>query len=152
MAEAPKQQNIVLVISDDHDYEHFGFMGSKIAHTPTLDKLAAAGTLFTTAHYPAPLCRPSLASMLSGRMPHQHGIYGNYLAKAGIGNDLTKLDPKGSLANQLKDAGYATYATGKYWEGDPRAMGLLTGQYQQRWSSTIIYMAKTRFGSFLTKR
>ena len=66
---APKHPNIVLLISDDDDYEHFGFMGSKIAHTPTLDKLAAAGTLFTTAHCPAPLCRPSLASMLSGRMP-----------------------------------------------------------------------------------
>ena len=77
LAETGNQPNIVLLISDDDDYEHFGFMGSKIAQTPTLDTLAAAGTLFTTAHCPAPLCRPSLASMLSGRLPHQHGIYGN---------------------------------------------------------------------------
>ena len=101
-AEAPKQPNIVLLISDDDDYEHFGFMGSKIAQTPTLDKLAAAGTLFTTTHCPAPLCRPSLASLLSGRMPHQHGIYGNYLEERGIGNDTAKLAPAGSLANRLK--------------------------------------------------
>ncbi|MCS5607512.1 MAG: sulfatase-like hydrolase/transferase, partial [Alphaproteobacteria bacterium] len=124
---APKQPNIVLLISDDDDYEHFGFMGSKIAHTPTLDKFAAAGTLFTTAHCPAPLCRPSLASMLSGRLPHQHGIYSNYLDKRGIGSDRTRLNPNGSLANRLKDAGYATYASGKYWEGDPRAMGFTHG-------------------------
>lgn len=44
LAQASKQANIVLLISDDDDYEHFGFMGSEIAHTPTLDKLADAGT------------------------------------------------------------------------------------------------------------
>ena len=83
LAETTKRPNIVLLISDDDDYEHFGFMGSKIAQTPTLDKLVANGTLFTTAHCPAPLCRPSLASMLSGRMPHQHGIYGKLPGKRG---------------------------------------------------------------------
>ena len=127
ISQAKEPPNIVLLISDDDDYEHFGFMGSEIAHTPALDGLAATGTLFTTAHCPAPLCRPSLASMLSGRLPHQHGIYGNYLERGGIGNDLAKLDPAGSLANRLKDAGYATYSTGKYWEGDPRAMGFTHG-------------------------
>ena len=126
-AENRSQPNIVMIISDDDDYEHFGFMGSEIAQTPTLDKLAAAGTLFTMAHCPAPLCRPSLASMLSGRLPHQHGIYANYLEHKGIGKDKTKLDPTGSLPNRLKDAGYATYGTAKYWEGDPRKMGFTHG-------------------------
>ena len=106
-----RSPNIVLLISDDDDYEHFGFMGSKIAQTPTLDELVANGTLFTTAHCPAPLCRPSLASMLSGKLPNQHGIYGNYIDRSGIGKDSIKLDPTGSLANRLKDAGYATYAS-----------------------------------------
>jgi len=124
VAERP---NIVLLISDDDEYGHFGFMGNEIVHTPMLDSLAAAGTVFTTGHCPAPLCRPSLASMLTGRMPHQHGIYANYLDRKGIGNDRTKLDPTGSLANSLKDAGYATYATAKYWEGDPREMGFTHG-------------------------
>ena len=127
LAETPKQPNIVLLISDDDDYEHFGFMGSEIAHTPALDKLASEGTLFPMAHCPAPLCRPSLASMLSGKLPHQHGIYSNYLEKAGIGNDTTKLDPRGSLANRLKAAGYASYASGKYWEDDARKMGFTHG-------------------------
>lgn len=127
LAAGPQRPNIVLLISDDDDYEHFGFMGNKRVHTPTLDRLAEAGTVFTTAHVPAPLCRPSLASILSGRLPHQHGIYANYLERKGIGNDPTKLDPTGSLANRLKAAGYATYATAKYWEGDPRAMGFTHG-------------------------
>jgi len=122
-----ERPNIVLLISDDDDYENFGFMGNAYVRTPTLDRLVAAGTLFTTAHCPAPLCRPSLASILSGRLPHQHGIYANYLENKGIGTDTIKLDPTGSLPNRLKDAGYATYATAKYWEGDPRAMGFTHG-------------------------
>ncbi len=127
LAETAKQPNIVLLISDDDDYEHFGFMGDKIAQTPTLDKLAAAGTLFTTAYCPAAVCRPSLAGILSGRLPHQHGIYSNRLDSSAILADATRLDPAGSLPNRLKDAGYATYATGKYWEGDLRAMGFTHG-------------------------
>ncbi|MCK4957850.1 MAG: sulfatase-like hydrolase/transferase [Planctomycetes bacterium] len=126
-ANPPEKPNIVLLISDDDDYENFGFMGNAYVQTPTLDRLVAAGTLFTNTHCPAPLCRPSLASILSGRMPHQHGIYANYLEQKGIGNDTTKLDPKNSLANRLKDAGYATYATAKYWEGDSRVMGFTHG-------------------------
>ncbi len=127
LSETAKQPNIVLLISDDDDYEHFGFMGNKIAHTPTLDKLAAAGTLFTTAYCPAAVCRPSLASILSGRLPHQHGIYSNRIIGRSLGKDSITLEPKGSLPNRLKDAGYATYASGKYWEGEPRAMGFTHG-------------------------
>jgi len=125
--QAAKRPNIVLLISDDDDYEHFGFMGNKRVHTPTLDRLAAGGVVFTRAHVPAPLCRPSLASLLSGRLPQQHGIYCNYIERKGIGADTLKLDPTGSLPNRLKSAGYATYATAKYWEGDPRKMGFTHG-------------------------
>ncbi|NNC88519.1 MAG: sulfatase-like hydrolase/transferase [Akkermansiaceae bacterium] len=113
------QPNIVYIISDDHDYEHLGFMGNKFVHTPTLDGLAKQGTVFPKAHLPMARCHPTLASFLSGRWPHQTGIYYNYGEKP--------LSPENSLPNQLKDAGYATYVEGKYWEGDPRAMGFTHG-------------------------
>lgn len=124
--------NIVLLISDDEDYEHFGFMGSRIARTPALDRLAEGGTVFPNAYVPAPLCRPSLASLLSGKLPHQHGIYNNYIERDGISNpsgglDTITLDPTNSLPNRLKSGGYATYASGKFWEGDPRRMGFSDG-------------------------
>ena len=112
--------NIVYIISDDHDYEHLGFMGNEFVHTPTLDKLARDGAVFTTAHLPMSRCHPTLASFLSGRWPHQSGIYYNY--------GTQKLSPKHSLPNLLKDAGYATYVEGKYWEGDPREMGFTHGR------------------------
>lgn len=118
-ARAADRPNIVLIISDDQDYEHLGFMGNRYVHTPTLDRLALEGTVFTTAHLPMSRCHPTLASFLSGRWPHQSGIYYNFGTK--------RLAPKNSLPNLLKKAGYATYVEGKYWEGDPREMGFTHG-------------------------
>jgi len=120
LATAAEQPNIVFIISDDHDNEHLGFMGHPLAHTPTLDRLAEAGTIFTCAHLPMSRCHPTLASFLSGRWPHQTGIYYNYGTKP--------LDPTDSLPNLLKSVGYATYVEGKYWEGDPREMGFTHGK------------------------
>ena len=112
--------NIVLIISDDHNNEHLGFLGHPVVHTPTLDALARRGTVFTTAHLPMSRCHPTLASFLSGRWPHQSGIYYNFGDKP--------LSPAGSLPNLLRDAGYATYVEGKYWEGNPREMGFSHGE------------------------
>jgi arylsulfatase A-like enzyme len=114
------QPNIVFIISDDHDNEHLGFMGNEIVHTPNLDRLANSGTVFSVAHLPMSRCHPTLASFLSGRWPHQSGIYYNYGTK--------KLSTSNSLPGQLKKAGYATYVEGKYWEGDPREMGFTHGK------------------------
>jgi arylsulfatase A-like enzyme len=52
--------NIVLVIADDMDYEHMGFMGNPRVETPTLDALARDGLVFPVAHVPMSRCRPSL--------------------------------------------------------------------------------------------
>lgn len=116
---APREPrpNIVLVVSDDQDYEHLGFLGNPRVHTPTLDTLAREGVLFPVAHVPMSRCRPSLAALLSGRWPHQNEVYDNLAAHL--------LSPRDSLPNLLKAAGYATYKGGKWWEGDPRTMGFL---------------------------
>lgn len=120
-AEQPdtKRPNIVFIISDDHDNEHLGFMGNSQVHTPTLDRLADSGTVFTCAHLTMSRCHPTLASFLSGRWPHQTGIYYNYGSK--------RLGPENSLPLLLKKAGYATYVGGKYWERHPRKSGFTHG-------------------------
>jgi len=116
---ADERPNIVLLISDDQDYDHFGWMGHPIAQTPSIDDLARGGTVFTTAHLPMSRCHPTLASMLSGRYPHQSGIYYNFGAEP--------LEETNALPLLLKQAGYLTYCEGKYWEGDPRRMGFTHG-------------------------
>ena len=117
---ADERPNIVFIISDDQDNAHFGFLDNDVVHTSNLDKLASHGTVFHNCYLTASRCRPSLASLLSGRHPHQHGIYANH-----VGN--SRLAATDSLPDLLKNAGYATYGGGKYWEGDPRAMGFMHG-------------------------
>ncbi len=69
--------NIVLIVSDDHGWRDYGFMGHPHAKTPNIDNLAAESLLFTRGYVPSSLCRPSLASIMTGLYPHQHLITGN---------------------------------------------------------------------------
>ena len=69
--------NIVFIISDDHAWTDYGFMGHKQIETPNLDRLAARSALFTRGYVPTALCRPALATFASGFYAHQHQISGN---------------------------------------------------------------------------
>src|SRR3954464_13739098 len=69
--------NVVLIISDDHGWTDYGFMGHPEVKTPNLDRLAAQSLLFPRGYVPASLCCPSLASIVTGRYPHQHKIVSN---------------------------------------------------------------------------
>lgn len=116
--------NVVLIISDDHAWTDYRFMGEKQLHTPNIDRLAAEGLTFTRGYVTTALCSPSLATLLTGLHPHQHGITGN--------------DPEGKqpreawldqffkhplLPQQLADAGYLALHTGKYWMREPKSAG-----------------------------
>ena len=76
-AAPPKAPNILMIISDDHAWFDYGFMGSKAVSTPHLDKLAAESRVFPRGYVTNSLCGPSLASILTGRHVHRHGITGN---------------------------------------------------------------------------
>jgi uncharacterized sulfatase len=112
-----RRPNIVLVIADDQDYEQLGFMGHGLDPTPAIDTLAEAGTVFRVA-YNAGRCRSTLAGLLTGREPHQSRVY----ADAPLGQPLGE-----TLPRLLGAAGYRTYAEGRFWEGDPRAIGFTDG-------------------------
>jgi len=113
--------NIVLLISDDHDWEQLGFLGHPAGPTPAIDALAARGAVFPVAHT-APRCRPALAGLLTGRHPHQTGIWAN----------TSPLELRGAnlLPRLLRKARYRTFAAGKFWEGDPREIGFGHGPLQ----------------------
>jgi len=114
-APAPARPNLVLVLADDLDPRHLGFLGNPLARTPTLDRLAREGALLRTA-WAQPVCRPALATLLTGRWPHEHGIVANQFP-------ARKLAPEGTLAVRLAQAGYATYCGGKWWEGELASFG-----------------------------
>jgi len=128
--------NIVLIISDDQAWNDYGFMGHEEIETPHLDKLANESLTFKRGYVPDSLCRPSLVTMVTGLYPHQHGVVGNdppppaRLAKAPkrqqyadpeyleIRNTYLEHildDPR--LAEILKQKGYVSHQSGKWWEG-----------------------------------
>jgi uncharacterized sulfatase len=114
-APAAARPNLVLVVADDLDPRHLGFSGLALARTPHLDQLAREGVLLRTA-WAQPVCRPALATLLTGRWPHEHGILSNLHPKR-------FLEPSGTLPALLEQAGYATYCAGKWWEGELAPFG-----------------------------
>ena len=132
----PGKPNIILIISDDHAFTDYGFMGHEIVKTPHLDKIAS-GSLLYTRGYSMPVCSPSLASLLTGKLPHQHGITGNDLAKTatqGNGGRQDRhplmrrlLDNSLLLPKALTDSGYLTFQTGKLWNATYKDMGFTHG-------------------------
>src|SRR5262245_53476991 len=110
--------NVVLIVGDDWGWTDFGFMGHKDVKTPNLDKLAAGGALFPNGYTPTSLCRASLATILTGRYGHEHKICCN---DPPVGVDRSEMLPflknSPTIPRLLKDAGYRSFQTGKFWEG-----------------------------------
>lgn len=136
LAAEPSRPNIILIISDDQGFPDYGFMGNPVVKTPQLDRLAAGALLYTRG-YTMPVCSPSLACLLTGRMPHQHGITGNDLAKgtpeatsAGKSRHplaARLLENPVMLPRALSDAGYLTFQTGKLWNMTYQEAGFTHG-------------------------
>ena len=111
--------DVVLVVLDDTGFSHLGCYGSTI-ETPNIDALAADGARFTGFHTTA-LCSPTRACLLTGRNHHAVGMRAISNFDTGFPNMRGAL-PKSAatLAEILRDNGYATFAAGK-WHLAPMA-------------------------------
>lgn len=94
--------DVLLITIDTLRADAVGFAGNPQASTPTLDRLAAAGRVYTDAHAHNVVTLPSHANILTGMYPWQHGVRDN------SGFVLPESAP--TLAARLKAAGYATAA------------------------------------------
>ena len=77
LAFAAERPNIVMIISDDHAWTDYSFMGHPHVATPHLDRLARESLTFRRGYVPSSLCCPSLASIITGLYPHQHKVTSN---------------------------------------------------------------------------
>lgn len=120
--------NIVMIISDDQAWTDFGFMGHPVIQTPHLDQLANQSAVFPRGYVPTSLCRPSLATLISGLYPHQHKITGNDppqgVDRAEMLRHIRRI-PK--LPELLTKKGYVSHQSGKWWEGNHRLGGFTAG-------------------------
>ncbi len=135
---ASEKPNIILILSDDQAWDDYGFMGHQTIETPRLDRFSEQALVFPRGYVTTPLCRPSLASLFTGLHPHRNGITGNDLSDDATGKKVPRGSEEGaklheqlyqrfqeapSLAALLKNEGYLTLQTGKWWESDPKRHG-----------------------------
>lgn len=128
--------NIVLFVSDDHGFADYGFMGSERVETPGLDRIAAQALVFERG-YSMPVCAPSLATLLTGLYPQDHGIVANDLEGEVLAADRTALaertlDNEPLLPQRLAEAGYRTFQIGKLWNTSHTEVGFTDGMAPER--------------------
>ena len=70
-----KRPNIVFVLADDHGAWATGCYGNTEVKTPTLDRLAKEGIMYNNFYCASPVCSPARASILTGKIPSQHGVH-----------------------------------------------------------------------------
>ena len=114
--------NFVFILIDDMGFKDIGCNGSSFYDTPNIDKLAADGMRFTDAYAACPVCSPTRASIMTGKYPARLNLT-DYL----IGRRRGKLIPpeyihqmpleEVTIAEALKEAGYATCFIGKWHLG-----------------------------------
>jgi choline-sulfatase len=111
-ASVPKDANIVLLTIDTARADHFGMYGYKRPTSPTLDAIAADGTVFEAGWAHAPSTRYSMPAILTGRMPLD--VYYDYAIEGWPG-----LSPKATtLCEALGPLGFVTGAITNYWYFD----------------------------------
>jgi len=110
--------NILFILADDMGYGDFGCFSDGLAQTPALDQLVADGLCLTQHYSASPVCAPARASLLTGRYPQRTGAIDTIEMR---GLDRMALRER-TVADLLRDAGYATGLVGKWHNGayDPR--------------------------------
>ncbi len=130
---AADRPNVVLILADDLGIRDLGCCGSTYHETPNIDRLAARGVRLTNAFSASPLCSPTRASIMTGQHPARTGITAPAChiaqvqlvkglvpgdARVLVANSLTRLrSDYYTLAEALRDAGYATAHFGKWHLG-----------------------------------
>ncbi len=131
-----RRPNILYLMSDEHSFRYMGHIseaeGGEPAYTPTFDRLAAGGTVFTDAYCQMPLCTPSRFCQLTGKEVRHCGAWSN--------SDVLRPELD-TLPRAFARAGYETCLVGKMHLGgnqqfvgfQHRPYGDLTGRTGHQW-------------------
>src|SRR5438552_1623553 len=121
VAPAADRPNIIIILADDMGYGDLGCYGHPSIRTPNLDRMAAEGMRFTDFYVAAPVCTPSRAALMTGRLPIRTGMAGTL-----EGRHRDVLVPKSTgglptneitIAAALHEKGYVSECIGKWHLG-----------------------------------
>lgn len=111
-----ERPNILFCIADDWGWPHAGAYGDQVVQTPSFDRVAAEGVLFTHAFCASPSCTPSRAALLTGQAIHRLEESGNLWSTLQARFEV--------YPDLLEKAGYVVGQQGKGWgPGDFKAGG-----------------------------
>ena len=109
--------NIIIITADDLGYGDLASYGHPNIRTPHLDRMADEGQRWTSFYAQAPVCSPSRAALLTGRVHLRSGMFGRRTAVF-FPDSLAGLPAEEvTLAEALREEGYATGIVGKWHLG-----------------------------------
>ena len=112
------QPNVIMVLTDDQGPWAAGCYGNPEIRTPNIDRLAATGTLFENFFVAIPVCSPSRATFLTGRIPSQHGVH-DWISGGNVGPDaIPYLEGEITYTDVMARHGWTCGLSGKWHLGD----------------------------------
>jgi arylsulfatase A-like enzyme len=111
-----RKPNIIYIMADDLGYGDLGCYGQQTIRTPNIDRLAVEGMRFTDCYAGSTVCAPSRCVLMTGLHTGHCYVRGNKRVPLPA-QDIT-------VAERLKDAGYATGLIGKWGLGEPDTEGI----------------------------
>ncbi len=135
-AAAAGRPNVLLLMSDQHRADAMGWNNATYI-TPNLDKIARGGVAFTNCFTTHPLCSPARSSLMTGRYPHQTGVYTNGVP---LRTDVQ------TIAEYFAAQGYRTAHFGKWHLGiTPRDHGFTAVGPADSYTNSLPYMSPAVF-------
>ena len=121
---ASRRPNVILIITDDHDYGDLSCHGNPHLRTPNLDRLPKEGVELTRFHV-SPVCAPTRSSLMTGRYNYRTGVTDTYLGRAVMHPEEV------TMAEMFSSAGYRTGIFGKWHLGDNYPMRAMDQGFQE---------------------
>lgn len=106
---ASERPSIVVIVADDLGYGDVGYHGNSVVRTPHIDSIARNGVRCTAGYAASPVCSPSRMGLVTGKYPTRFGVEHNAGAP-GAGLPTSEI----TIADRLRDLGYATAVFGKW--------------------------------------